>query len=251
MSILEVKGMTMAFGGLIAVSDLSFSVADNEVVGLIGPNGSGKSTVINCISGFHTPRSGEVLLSGQNIIGLKPHQIAALGLSRTFQLTNLLPKQTVLDNVLTGMHLHAGETFWDAMAHSQRGNKKERRLLDKAMALLDFLGMSGDSSRLCQAVSHYSRKRLGLAIALAVQPKMLLVDEIVSGLSGEEVGGVMNCIRKIRESGVSILLVEHNMRVIMNLCHRIVVINFGSKIAEGTPAEIGANRHVQEAYLGK
>lgn len=246
---LELRNMTMTFGGLVAVNDLSFSVARNEVVGLIGPNGSGKSTAINCITGYYVPRGG-VFFKGRNIVGLRPDRIVALGLTRTFQLTSLLARATVLDNVLTGMHIRTGENFWDAIAFSQMGNKKENTAREKALEILEFLGLVGEKDRLCNSISHFSRKRLGLAIALATGPEMLLIDEVVSGLSGEEVFGMMEVIRKIRQSGVTILLVEHNMRVIMNLCDRIVVINFGSKIAEGTPSEITANPQVQEAYLG-
>ncbi len=250
MTVLEVKEMTMAFGGLTAVNNLSFSVNENEVVGLIGPNGSGKTTTINCIAGNYAPRRGQVVFKRKDITGLKPHEIAALGLSRTFQLTTLLARETVLDNVLTGLHLRTGENIWDALIPTDAARNKERRATDIALEILDFVGIGAEKHRVCSSISNYSRKCLSLAVALASKPQMLLVDEVVSGLSADEIGKVMALITRIRESGVAVLLVEHNMRVIMSLCDRIIVLNFGAKIAEGPPAEIQANPEVQSAYLG-
>jgi len=249
MKLLEVKNLSIAFGGLLAVNELSLNIGEHEIVGLIGPNGSGKTTAINGISGFLTPQKGQVMLAGKDVIGMKPYKIAAVGISRTFQLTNLLTKVTVLDNVMAGLHLNIGVNVWDALMHAQ-GGTKEKRAREKAFEILEFTGLFHERHKICESVSNYSRKCLGLAMALAVKPRITLIDEVVSGLSASETEGVMDLINRIRESGVSILLVEHNMRVIMGLCDRIVVLSFGTKIAEGTPAEISANQEVQEAYLG-
>jgi len=249
MPILEVNNLSMRFGGLWAVNDLSFYVEEQEVVGLIGPNGSGKTTTINCIAGFYHPVTGEVLLRQRDITGMEPHRIAALGLSRTFQLTNLFGRCTVLDSVMTGMHLKLRPNLWDAL-WPQKGNKTEKRAKEMAMNILDFVGMVSEKDELSQNITNYSRKRLGLAVALATNPCMLLIDELVSGLSAEETKGIIDQIQKIRKSGVSILLVEHNMRVIMSVCDRISVLNFGTKLTEGSPQEVVRNEAVQKAYLG-
>ena len=250
MSILSLQNITQAFGGIIALNDVSFQVAEGEILGLIGPNGSGKSTAINVITGFYTPQKGQVRFQGKDITGGKPHRIARLGLTRTFQLTQLLAKATVLDNVLTGMYMHCGENLWDAVSRSQEGNPKERKLRERAREIMEFIGIAADAGKPCMAASHFTRKRLGLAMAFATQPKMMLIDELVSGLSGEEARGMMKVVRDIRATGITVLMVEHNMRVIMSLCERIVVLKYGAKIAEGTPDQVAANKEVQEAYLG-
>lgn len=249
MPILEVRDLSMRFGGLWAVDDLSFHVEEQEVVGLIGPNGSGKTTTINCIAGFYHPPRGEVLLREKDITGMEPHRIAALGLSRTFQLTNLFGRCTVLDSVMTGLHLRLRPSLSDAL-WPQKGNKSEKKAREMAMEILDFVGLVSEKEELSQNITNYARKRLGLAIALATNPCMLLIDELVSGLSTQETKGIIHQIQKIRKSGVSILLVEHNMRVIMSVCDRITVLDFGTKLAEGSPREIVSNKKVQKAYLG-
>jgi branched-chain amino acid transport system ATP-binding protein len=250
MSILDLKNVTQAFGGIIALNDVSFHVEEGEILGLIGPNGSGKSTAINVITGFYIPREGQVVFQGRDITRWKPHRIARQGLTRTFQLTQLLAKASVLDNVLTGMYMHCGENLWDAIARSQEGNPKERKLRARAQEIMEFIGIADDAGKPCMAVSHFTRKRLGLAMAFATQPKMMLIDELVSGLSQDEAQGMMKVVRDIRSAGITVLMVEHNMRVIMSLCERIVVLKYGTKIAEGTPNQVAANKEVQEAYLG-
>jgi branched-chain amino acid transport system ATP-binding protein len=250
MSILSLQNVTQAFGGIIALNDVTFQVEEGEILGLIGPNGSGKSTAINVITGFYLPRQGQVRFQGREITNWKPHRIARLGLTRTFQLTQLLARATVLDNVLTGMYMHCGENLWDAVSHSQEGNPKERKLRTRAREIMEFVGIADDAGKPCMAASHFTRKRLGLAMAFATRPKIMLIDELVSGLSEEESRGMMKVVRDIRATGVTVLMVEHNMRVIMSLCERIVVLKYGTKIAEGTPDQVAANKEVQEAYLG-
>jgi len=250
MKLLELKTMSKLFGGLIAVDNLSLEVGEQELVGLIGPNGSGKTTTLNCIAGFYPPSKGEILFKGENISGLKPHKIASRGLARTFQLTTLFPRVTVLQCVMTGLHMAIRTNIWDVVAPIRGGNQKENIVRDEALAILDFVGLTSERDAVCESISNYSRRRLALAIALSTKPSMLLIDEVVAGTSAEETVKIMELIDKIRQSGVTILIIEHNMRVIMGLCDRIIVLNFGAKIAEGTPAEIASNKDVQQAYLG-
>jgi len=250
MNILEITGLSKSFGGLMALDNVDINVAEGEIMGLIGPNGSGKTTSINCLTGFLKSTQGKVVFRNQDITGWKPHRIAAAGMSRTFQLTGLLAKATVLDNILAGLHMEINAGAWDILGHSQRNNPKEIEARRRAGEILAFMGLSADRGNTCMSVSNYSRKRLGLAMALATQPRMILVDEVVSGLSNEETESLMGYIQKINASGVTILIIEHNMKLIMKLCDRITVLNNGVKIAEGTPGDISNNADVQEAYLG-
>jgi branched-chain amino acid transport system ATP-binding protein len=250
MSILELDNVCMAFGGLMAVDHLSFKVEKGEIIGLIGPNGSGKTTTINCISGFLKATGGRVLLNGRDITGKSPDDIARQGLTRTFQLTQLLPTATVLDNVMVGLHLKTHYGLWDAIARLPSTVRKEGNNHKAAMEVIGFLGLDEVKHRTSAAISHYERKKLGLAIALASKPDVILVDEVVSGVSNEETGLIMEVVRSIAKNGTTVLMVEHNMRVIMGLCTHIVVINFGAKIAEGNPLEIQNNEQVKTAYLG-
>jgi branched-chain amino acid transport system ATP-binding protein len=250
MSILELDSVCMAFGGLMAVDHLSFKVEKGEIIGLIGPNGSGKTTTINCISGFLKTTGGKIIFNGKDITGKSPDDIAKHGLTRTFQLTQLLPTSTVQDNVMVGLHLRTRYGLWDAIARLPSAVRKEKQNLAAAMEVIDFLGLDAVKDRPCSSISHYERKKLGLAIALASNPEMVLVDEVVSGVSNEETGLIMDVVRAISKRGTTVLLVEHNMKVIMGLCNHIVVINFGARIAEGNPLEIQNNEQVKTAYLG-
>jgi branched-chain amino acid transport system ATP-binding protein len=250
MSILELDNLCMAFGGLMAVDHLSFKVEKGDILGLIGPNGSGKTTTINCVSGFLKPTGGKVIFNSVDLTGKPPDFIASRGLTRTFQLTQLLPNASVLDNVMVGLHLQTGYRLWDAVSRLPAVRRKEQRNHDAAMDVLKALNLGNIKDRTCAAISHYERKKLGLAIALASKPDMILVDEVVSGVSNEETKLIMDVVRSISKGGTTVLMVEHNMKFIMGICNRIVVINFGAKITEGSPLEIQNNEQVKTAYLG-
>jgi branched-chain amino acid transport system ATP-binding protein len=252
-TLLEIKNVTKLFGGLRAVDNVSLEVTEKELVGLIGPNGSGKTTLVNCIAGFYHPDDGDVFCMGENITRLRPHQIAARGLTRTFQAIPFPMRNTVtvLEYVMVGLHLKIGVNLAEAVARTRGGNRKENIARDIASETLDFMGLTSQKDTLYGSLNNYSRRCVSLAIALVSKPSLLLIDEIVAGMSAEETAETMELIRKVRHSGVTILLIEHNMRVIMGLCDRIVVLNFGVKIAEGTPAETAANKEVQKAYLGE
>jgi branched-chain amino acid transport system ATP-binding protein len=235
-SLLEARGLSKRFGGVQAVAGLDLEVADGEVVGLIGPNGAGKTTAFNLVSGFLAPDAGEIRFRGRALRGLKPHAICALGLARTFQIVRPFPRLSVLDNVLVGaLGRHAD-------ADDARG---------RARAVVDRLGLGARADAPAAALTLAERKRVELARALATEPVLLLLDEVMAGLNPAEIATLVELIRDIHASGVAILLIEHNMRAVMALSHRIVVLNFGERVAEGPPAAIANHPKVVEAYLGE
>jgi branched-chain amino acid transport system ATP-binding protein len=236
MPLLEVKNLTKAFGGLMAVDDVSFHVEPGEIVGLIGPNGSGKTTTFNCINQFFPVTSGDILFKGKSIIGLKTHQICHLGIGRTFQVVKPLARMTVLENVT-------------ASAFCRVNTIKEAK--DEALNVLEFCNLADQNDKLAKSLPIAGRKRLEIARALATKPELLLLDETAAGLNPGELDEAIGLIQKIRENGVSILIVEHIMKVIMTISDRIHAINFGQTIAEGTPQEVANNTAVIEAYLGE
>lgn len=250
MSLLEVKGLTKYFGGLGAVRELDMGIEKGEIRGLIGPNGAGKTTVFNLVSGVYSPTKGKVFFKGAEITGRRPDQIAHKGLTRTFQQTTLFHNFTVLDNVLVGFHLHSKIGFWGALFNTPHTRRREKALKERAMEILDFLGLAAMKNELAKSLPHGHQRALGVAIALATEPELLMLDEPVTGMNPEETTVMMDHIGKLRERGITILLVEHDMRAVMGLCERITVISFGRKIAEGTPDEIKNNPEVIEAYLG-
>ncbi len=248
MPLLEVQGLTRRFGGLTAVDDLSFAVEAGEIRGLIGPNGAGKTTTFNVISGFYPPSDGRVIYGGRDISGMKTSAIAELGLIRTFQATTLFQEFTVRENVLVGCHLQARAGLFATLAGRQRA--REAAAEAKAREVLDFFGLAARASEPTSNLPHGLQRALGLAVALAAGPKLLLLDEPFTGMNPEETGHMMDLVRRVRDEGVTLLLVEHDMQAVMGLCDKITVLNFGRLLTEGAPAEIRTHPDVIEAYLG-
>lgn len=236
MAILEVRNLTKQFGGLRAVGNVSFHVAEGEIMGLIGPNGSGKTTIFNCINSFYPITSGEVIFKGRNITGWKTYRICRLGMGRTFQVVRPLARMTVLDNVI-------------ASAFCRASTMREARA--DALRVLEFCSLLDQQDKLARSLPIAGRKRLEIARALATRPELILLDETAAGLNPTELDGAIDLIRKMRDSGITILIVEHIMKVIMTISDRIHAINFGQTIAEGTPAEVANNPGVIKAYLGE
>ena len=229
-------GLTKSYGGVRAVDDVSFALRKNEVLGLIGPNGAGKTTVFSLVSGFLRPDAGEIRLRGRSVVGLPPHEISRLGLARTFQIVRPFPRLSVLRNVMVGA-LARRPDLAAAEAH--------------ARAVLDEVGLAAKADQPAAALTLADRKRLELARALATEPALLLLDEVMAGLNAIEVGRTVELVRAINGRGVAVLLIEHVMRAVMSLAARIIVLNYGERIAEGTPDAVAANRRVIEAYLGE
>jgi branched-chain amino acid transport system ATP-binding protein len=247
--ILEVRQLARHFGGLVAVRDLSFAVARGAIHGLIGPNGAGKTTTFNVISGFYAPTSGRVIYQGSDVAGMRTHALAALGLVRTFQGTTLFKEFTVLDNVRIGCHGSAGAGFFSRILGTDR--VVEAAATGHAEALLEFFGLQQLRHELAGNLPHGHARTLGMAVAFAAKPKLILLDEPFTGMNPEETRTMMELIRAIRDRGVTIMLVEHDMRAVMGLCDVITVMNFGSLLAEGTPEEVRNSPAVIEAYLGR
>ena len=247
MALLETKNLTKHFGGLAAVSHFDLAVDEGEIVGLIGPNGAGKTTCFNLLSGFLPPTAGTIRFGGEDITGLKPHYIVKRGLVRTFQLTTLFQEMTVLENVLLGLHLHSHRGVGQFLGRWQVFPQDE---INQCSAVLEFTGLAPYAGQLAKNLPHGHQRALGIAVALAVQPRLLLLDEPVTGMNFEESQRIMQLVKTIRDRGTTILLVEHNMKAVMGTCERIVVLNFGEKLTEGTPTEVGANPEVIAAYLG-
>ena len=236
MSLLDVKKVSRFFGGLSALTNVSFEVNKGDIVGLIGPNGAGKTTLFNVVNGFYKPSKGEVFFRDRTISGLKPHQICQQGIARTFQVVKPLQRMSVLDNVLASAFLRTASRVEAA---------------ELARDILQFTGLSEERNTISKSLPLGMRKRLEIARALATQPELLLLDESFAGLNPTELNESIQIIRKIRERGITIMIIEHHMKVIMSLSDRIVVLNYGEKIAEGTPQEIRHNPLVVEAYLGE
>jgi branched-chain amino acid transport system ATP-binding protein len=251
MALIELKNISRYFGGLAAVLDLSMEAHQGEILGLIGPNGAGKTTTFSVITGDYPPSEGKILFEGKNIAGLQLHKIAKLGIVRSFQLNTLFPHLSVQENVLLGLHLRSTIGFWEGLVNTSSNRKKEDKLNKEAEEVLAFMGLASYINEQALNLPHGYQRALGIAIALAAQPKILLLDEPLTGMNPKEVDNMLEIIRRIRNDyGLTIVVVEHNMKAVMTLCERIVVISFGQKIAEGRPEEIQANKAVIEAYLG-
>lgn len=247
--LLEIKGLTKQFMGLTAVNEFDMHVEKGEIVGLIGPNGAGKSTIFNLITGIHMATSGKISYDGTDITQKKPHQVAALGVGRTFQLNPLFTEFTVLENVTASFHLHPRSSFLGTILNSAQYRKNEAYIREQAMEILQLVGLDHVKGELAKNLPHGYQKMLGVARALATQPQLIMLDEPLGGMNPSEIEFSLNSIRKMHEQGMTILIVEHNMQI-LDLCDRVVVISFGKKICEGLPKDVRENKDVIAVYFG-
>jgi len=225
-------------------------VEQGRLVSIIGPNGAGKTTLFNLLTGIYRPTAGRVVFDGNDITGCKPYESAGRGMGRTFQKTTVFRSETVLDNVIIGQSVHLKTGVWGAIARTAGARREEEKVRKKARSVLEFVGLANVEDRPAGSLTEEAQKRLSIAMVLAADPKLLLLDEPTGGVNLEEIGGLIELVKKIQESGITVCLIEHKMRMVMSMSDRIIVLNYGTNIAEGTPAEVASNKEVIEAYLG-
>ncbi|SFJ49280.1 branched-chain amino acid transport system ATP-binding protein [Halobacillus dabanensis] len=248
--LIETKKLTKKFGGLVAVNEVDFTIEEGKINAIIGPNGAGKSTFFNLLSGSYSPTSGRVIYKGKDITKLPPNKIAKLGVARTFQTTNLFEQSTVLDNVIVGHRLRTESNILDAVLRTKRFKREEKKCRDKAMEVLDFVGLTHVRDQLAGSITQEEKKRVAFALALATDPEIVFLDEPTAGINPGETEGLAELMEKMVKKQITVCLIEHKMKMIMKLADKIMVLNYGEKIAEGTAEEIMNDQAVIEAYLG-
>ncbi len=251
MALLEARRVVKRFGGLTAVDKVDFVIEPGAIVSIIGPNGAGKTTFFNCITGVNPPEAGEIVFDDLPLIGRRPDQITALGIARTFQNIRLFSNMTVLENVQVGMHSHMQAHLWDVLVRTPKFTQENAEARRRAQEILEYVGLKGKGDELAKNLPYGAQRRVEVARALATRPKLILLDEPTAGMNPQESFEAVALFRRLRdEKGLTVLLIEHQMRVVMGISERITVLDYGRKIAEGTPKEISRDAHVIEAYLG-